>query len=315
MRNFNAGPPGGRHLLSPKVRLSDLQGGLYGPGASTSSRQNSMSAPETQQEWDDLIEFHLFHAERGDPTFMYRLGRLYYQGFGGGGAGGSRTGTGRLDNTSSRFEDGLSEGGRDFNRASKWFMRVAKSVWPKDPPKEEIKTQGSQNTSPAIKKGGGRIGYYDEKKDVKLVTDDHFTIVAGLSAGYLGRMYLRGEGVRADYGKAFLWFMRGNSQGDRESRHGLGIMFRNGLGVAQDLAKAKVLFAAAAQQDLASAQVALGKYHLGQYSSSSPLSMALTCCSRTWRYQRRFAIFRNGDATRRRFSIILLSRRNRLHVP
>ena len=212
LRTFNAGPPGGRHLLSPKVRLSDLQGGLYGPGASTSSRQNSASAPETQQEWDDLIEFHLFHAERGDPTFMYRLGRLYYQGFGGGGAGGCRGGTGRLETSYARLEDGLSEGGRDFNRASKWFMRVAKSVWPKDPPKEEIKTSGSQNTSPAVKKGEARVGYYDEKKDVKLVTDDHFTIVAGLSAGYLGRMYLRGEGVRADYGRAFLWFMRGSSQ-------------------------------------------------------------------------------------------------------
>lgn len=91
-------------------------------------------------------------------------------------------------------------------------MRVAKSVWPRDPPKEEIKTRDSQKTSPAVQKGEARVGYYDEKKDVKLVTDDQFTIVAGLSAGYLGRMYLRGEGVRADYGRAFLWFMRGSSQ-------------------------------------------------------------------------------------------------------
>lgn len=214
LRTFNAGPPGGRHLPPPKVRLSDLQGGPYGPGASTSFRPST--SPDTQQEWEDLLEFHHFHAERGDPTFMYRLGRLYYSGFGGGGAGGVRGGFGRLEPGAKGLEDGLADGGRDFSRASKWFMRVAKSVWPKDPPKEEVRplprTGSKANTSPAIKRGEARVGYYDETKDVKLSTDDHFTIVAGLAAGFLGRMYLRGEGVRVDYAKAFLWFMRGSTQ-------------------------------------------------------------------------------------------------------
>ena len=35
LRSFNAGPPGGRHLPPPKIRLSDLEGGPYGPGASS----------------------------------------------------------------------------------------------------------------------------------------------------------------------------------------------------------------------------------------------------------------------------------------
>lgn len=143
------------------------------------------------------------------------------------------------------------------------------------------------------KKGEQKVGFYDPAKDVKQAMDDHFIMVAGLSAGFLGRMYLRGEGVRVDYSKAFLWFMRGSSQvrpsffnvarvcphrfraqGDRESNNGLGIIFRDGLGVEPDLKKANALFLAAAQQDLAEAQVNLGKYHFGSsLPSSSPLRL------------------------------------------
>lgn len=136
---------------------------------------------------------------------MFRLGRLYYQGFGGGGTGGERGGKSRLT-YGGELNDGISEGGRDFARASKWFMRVAKSVWGKD-----IK-ESTTNPNGAPK---GSIGYYDATKDVKTPMDDHFTMAAGLASGFLGRMYLRGEGVRQDYAKAFLWFMRGNSQVSR----------------------------------------------------------------------------------------------------
>jgi SEL1 protein len=210
MRAFNEGPPGGRHLPPPKVRLSDLKGGAYGPGASSTARSgtNHGGSPQTQQEWDDLLEFHHFHADRGDPAFMYRLGRLYYQGFGGGGSGGTRGTKGRLNVGANGVSDGLGDGGRDFNRASKWFMRVAKTVWPKDP-RDAVSGVGSSSLR---KNDGSRLLSYDPSKDIKLKTDDHFTLIAGLSAGFLGRLYLRGEGVRTDYGKAFLWFMRGSSQ-------------------------------------------------------------------------------------------------------
>ncbi|KAM0753405.1 HCP-like protein [Meredithblackwellia eburnea MCA 4105] len=261
MRAFNSGPPGGRLLPPPKIRLSDLKGGAYGPGASASSRPHITggSNSQTQQEWDDLLEFHHFHAEKGDTNFMFRLGRLYYQGFGGGGTGGVRGGRGRLNVALPGLQDGLWDGGRDFNRASKWFLRVARGVWPKD-----VKEAVTHPTLPPPKKGDPpRIGYYDPAKDVKLKQDEHYNMVAGLAAGYLGRMYLRGEGGRADYAKAYLWFMRGASQGDRESNNGLGVMYRDGLGVAQDVKKANMLFLAAAQQDLAEAQVNLGKYHFG----------------------------------------------------
>ncbi|KAI5479884.1 ubiquitin-protein ligase Sel1/Ubx2 [Pseudohyphozyma bogoriensis] len=262
MRTFNLGPPGGRHLPPPKIRLSDMNGGAFGPGASASSRPHNTggSNSQSQHEWDDLIEFHLFYAERGDASYMFRLGRLYYQGFGGSGNGGSRSGKGRLNVGSQGLRDGLWEGGRDFYRASKWFHKVARGVWQSDG--KEATTNPSL---PPVKKGQPpRVGHYDATKDVKQKNaDDVYTMVAGLAAGYLGRMYMRGEGVRVDYAKAFLWFMRGSGQNDRESNNGLGILYRDGLGVERDVKKANLYFLSAAQADLADAQVNLGKYHFG----------------------------------------------------
>jgi SEL1 protein len=75
-------------------------------------------------------------------------------------------------------------------------------------------------------------------------------------------MYLRGEGVKADAATAKMWFERGAEFGDRESHNGLGIIWRDGLVNGKiDLKKAVGHFTAAAGQDLAEAQVNLGKYH------------------------------------------------------
>ncbi|GAA5916071.1 hypothetical protein JCM6882_008305 [Rhodosporidiobolus microsporus] len=283
MRSFNAGPPGGRHLPPHKIRLSDLQGGPYGPGASSarSSLSTGGSNAQTQQEWDDLVEFHLFHAERGDAAYMFRLGRLYYAGFGAGGLGGVRNlPRGRLSAASSSslagpggatqkipgVQDGLADGGRDFQRASRWFLKLARKHWPSLEAREATWNPAWGPVVGTKRKVGEtpKVGYYDPAKDKKNdKLDDGSAMVAGLAAGYLGRMYLRGEGFGANYAKAFLWFQRGKTQGDRESHNGLGIMYRDGLGVERDMKKALAYFAAAAQQDHADAQVNLGKYHFG----------------------------------------------------
>lgn len=266
MRTFNAGPPGGRHLPPPKLRLSDLQGGVYGPGASSSSLlQNTGGSP--QREWDDLLEYYHFHADQGDLRDMYKLGRLYYQGFGGNGLGATRGGRGRLDVGQPGLSDRLHDGGRDFVKASKWFMALATKVWKKDPAKEAVTSptasKRARNEAPKL--------YYDASKDVKITKDEGRAAIGALAAGHLGRMYLRGEGTTANYAKAFLWFQRGATHGDRESNNGLGIMYRDGLGVDRDLAKANLYFHAAAQQDLADAQVNLGKYHFGTSTRAEPL--------------------------------------------
>ena len=50
-----------------------------------------------------------------------------------------------------------------------------------------------------------------------------------MAAGYLGRMYPRGEGPNADPKVANMWFERGIVYGDREAQHGLGLIYWGGL--------------------------------------------------------------------------------------
>ena len=217
MARFAKGPPGGLHLPPQKARLSDADGGVYGSGASVVSagsnakQQNSGPAnvhnPSTEQEWDDVLEFLTFHADRGDATFMFRLGRIYYQGFSSTGATMNRRRASDMLKYSStgalvRPVGSEENGGRDYARSLKWFTRIARSVWPRDP-------QGALR-KPLV--GTASIGSYDAAKDSKMKVDEHQQMVAGLAAGYLGRMFLRGEGVPQDYNKAFLWFSRGLGQ-------------------------------------------------------------------------------------------------------
>ena len=66
MTNFLSGPFGGRTLPLVPPRLSDLEGGVYGPGASAASTgfnaqraviktANARAAGET---WEDLLEYY-----------------------------------------------------------------------------------------------------------------------------------------------------------------------------------------------------------------------------------------------------------------
>lgn len=66
MAKYLSGPPGGRTLPLVPPRLSDLDGGVYGPGASVASTgfnalrpviktANARAAGET---WEDLLEYY-----------------------------------------------------------------------------------------------------------------------------------------------------------------------------------------------------------------------------------------------------------------
>ena len=61
------------------------------------------------------------------------------------------------------------------------------------------------------------------------------------------------------------WFDRGAEHGDRESHNGLGIIYRDGLGIKADMKQALAHFNVAAGQELAEAQVNIGKYHYSKY--------------------------------------------------
>jgi len=77
-------------------------------------------------------------------------------------------------------------------------------------------------------------------------------------------MFLRGEGIDQSFSIAQTWFKRGISNGDALSQYSMGLVYLHGLGVSKDAFKAADYFAAAADQDLAVAQVRLGALFLDQ---------------------------------------------------
>ncbi|KAF8550928.1 HCP-like protein [Imleria badia] len=239
MEMFLSGPPGGLTLPYTHTRLSDLDGGVYGPGASVASTGLNVVKPAVKagfaqaagETWEDLLEYYMFNADRGEMDFAYKLGKIFYQGSiyaTAGGIGSSSEGVGRI--------------GQDFNLARSYFLKIARQVWPRDP------THPLQHNVLTDKaEGVAQPGW------------------AAKSAAYLGRMYLRGEGVKRDYELAMMWFERGAEYGDRECHNGLGVMWRDGLVKGrQDISKALGYFSHAAGNELAEALVNIGKIHYGR---------------------------------------------------
>jgi len=122
---------------------------------------------------------------------------------------------------------------RNLRKAQRQFMKIARAYWNKD---------GKVNTK--IPKGLDRW--------------------AGKSAAYIGRMFLRGEGMEQNFEKASTWLKRGVTNGDAFSQYHLGLMYRDGLGVPKDGHRAATYFKAAAEQGLNIAQSALGVLFLDQ---------------------------------------------------
>ncbi|KAL1302810.1 hypothetical protein AAFC00_003148 [Neodothiora populina] len=123
---------------------------------------------------------------------------------------------------------------RDLPAAKEHFMKVARLYWTKD----------------------GRI-----MKDVPQVVEK----LAPKAAGYVGRMFLRGEGMEQSYSKAKIWFQRGiASSGEPLCQYSMGLMYLYGLGVPKDVTKAAEYFAPAADSHLAVAQTELGILFMDQ---------------------------------------------------
>ncbi|KAH9485480.1 putative Sel1-like repeat-containing protein C1B3.10c [Psilocybe cubensis] len=248
MAKFMSGPPGGRTLPQTATRLSDLNGGIFGPGASVASTGINAQRPAVKagvarasgETWEDVLEYYLFNAERGEIDFAYRLGKIFYQGSIYATPGGIASGS-----------EGVGAIPRNYRLARRYFLLIARQLWPHDPP-----------STTQIK---------DDKRPVNHAT---------LAAGYLGRMYLRGEGVAVDYSMAKAWFERGAEHGDRECHNGLGIIYRDGLGVKPDTKKSVAHFNIAAGQELAEAQVNIGKYHYNR----GELTLATTYFETAIRY-------------------------------
>jgi SEL1 protein len=136
--------------------------------------------------------------------------------------------------------DGSRASERDLPAAKKRFLELARMYWTK-----EGKTRS--NVPPSTER------------------------LAAKAAGYLGRMFLRGEGMAQNFDIAKTWFKRGIEHGDALSQYSMGLMHLNGLGVPENAVRAAELFAAAADQDLAIAQVRLGALFLDQGDVSTAI--------------------------------------------
>ncbi|KAF4632481.1 hypothetical protein G7Y89_g5643 [Cudoniella acicularis] len=122
---------------------------------------------------------------------------------------------------------------RNLKSAKWYFMRVAKMYWHRE----------------------GRVIETDKPGLEK---------VASKAAGYLGKMFLRGEGAEQNFEKANVWFQRGIKGGDAMSQYGSGLMYLDGLGVPKNTVKATDLFKAAAKEDYAPALVSIAALYLDQ---------------------------------------------------
>lgn len=84
MEMFLSGPPGGLTLPYTNTRLSDLDGGVYGPGASIASTGLNAVKPAVKagfaqaagETWEDLLEYYmvrvLCHAAKCFDSFCRR---------------------------------------------------------------------------------------------------------------------------------------------------------------------------------------------------------------------------------------------------
>ncbi|TDZ40261.1 Protein sel-1-like protein 1 [Colletotrichum spinosum] len=131
------------------------------------------------------------------------------------------------------YYDGQRGLDRDLDLARKYFFTVAKRYWKKDGRLLDNHKQGIEKT-------------------------------ASKAAGFIGRMYLRGDGIDQSFDQAKRWFERGISHGDAQSQYGLGLMMLHGYGTPKNIAMATDLFKAAAEQDYAPAQIELGVLYLDQ---------------------------------------------------
>ena len=128
---------------------------------------------------------------------------------------------------------------RNLKTARLYFMMVARKYWQKD----------------------GSIR--DE--------DQNVAVIASKAAGYIGRMFLRGEGMEQSYQKALTWFRRGVANGDALCQYNMGLIHLNGLGVKKDPVLASDYFKESATQGFASAQVNMAQLFLDQGDISTAL--------------------------------------------
>ncbi len=238
---YVSGPPMGGYSLPPaKHRLSDDNGGVYGPGASGSggsTQQKNVGDGALTPE--DVFQYWQYTAERGDATAQLLLGQLYY------------TGTNAVV--------------QNYLEALRYFQMAATQYDAQHAAQAQAHQQWqAQEKKPVV---AGQKPKIPSTAPPPLTSAQTQRLNAAAQAsGYVGQMHFRGEGIEADNGTARKWFERGAQRGDAISLTGLGIMHKDGsAGLPRDLKKATSYFSKAAEQNNAEAQAQLGVIYLGAF--------------------------------------------------
>ncbi|KAI9665321.1 MAG: ERAD-associated protein [Alyxoria varia] len=148
-------------------------------------------------------------------------------------------------------------------------LRVRKGEWLAAFTLAELSYYGSRHINQDFGKAKGLFKVVAQHywfKDGKIRPDpDHeLDKYAAKSAGYLGRMFLRGEGGEQSYHKAKIWFRRGIENGDALCQYSMGLMQLYGLEMPGNPVRAAEFFGAAADQEHSPAQVRLGALMMDQ---------------------------------------------------
>jgi SEL1 protein len=208
---YRSGPPGGQSLSRGSYHWADMEGGVYGEGASMSSSgpNQNRDGPHSSSDasLEDVLEYLDLMSKKGELKATFSLGKMYY--------------------------DGARTLPRSFKKAMKYFKQVAKRYWMKDGTVQANHPLGIEK-------------------------------LAAKSAGYIGMMYLRGEGVEQNFVTAMIWFKRGVANGDALCQHETGLMYLHGYGVPQDAFKAAAYFKAASELDFPASETRLGALFLDQ---------------------------------------------------
>jgi TPR repeat protein len=118
---------------------------------------------------------------------------------------------------------------------------------------------------------------------VEAIADLRTRAVGGdvVAARDLGKTYLTGKGVPADYSEALNWFTSAANKGDAVAENNLGVMFSSGLGVPKDDTKAFSWFQKSADQDNAIGEFNVSAMYFKGTGVGQDYAQAFTWCQKS----------------------------------
>ncbi|RMD40171.1 hypothetical protein DV735_g4951, partial [Chaetothyriales sp. CBS 134920] len=205
MQYWRSGPPGGQHFVRYSYRWVEVDGGVYGEGASASS-----SGPNAKQDGtvltniDDLLEYLSMKESSGDYGAAFQLGKHYY--------------------------DPPRGYKRNLKKAQRQFVNVARAYWTKD---GKVKAKAPRGIEKTAGKAAAYIGrMFMRGEDMEQNFEKAMTwLKRGMSNGdayaqfHLGILYRDGLGVEPDGVRAAQFFKAAADQGLAVAQSAMGVLF------------------------------------------------------------------------------------------